>query len=481
MSITEKHRAFSEICFMTALELVRCLHKKELSAREVMEAHLKQIEAINPEVNAIVTLVAEKAMEEAKKLDDLSDADKKALPLYGLPVVHKDLLETEGILTTYGSLLYKDFIPSYDNLPVERLKKGGAITVGKTNTSEFGAGCHTFNRVFGKTLNPYDLTKTCGGSSGGSAVALACRMVPLASGNDCAGSLRNPASFCNVVGFRPSPGTVPVMSEVHAWNNLTVFGPMARTVSDVALMLSVMSGPDARSPIATCDANLFSTSLKRDFKGTRIAWASDLGGLPFEPILKQIVDSQKKVFESLGCILEANEPDFSGTDESYKIWRAWDYEVNLGDKLEAGRKVFKETLCQNVEKGRKLSGVDLAHAERLRTKLFHRIRVFMEKYEFLILPVTQIVPFDVNQEYITKIQDIEMSTYIDWQKSCYYISLPGNPAISVPCGFTPEGLPSGIQIVGRYNDDFGVLQLAHAFEEATGVYKRMPPVIINSF
>jgi len=478
MIATEKCKSPSEICFMTAGELVRCLQKKELSAREVMEAHLRQIEEINPKVNAIVTLVAEQAMEEAVKLDNSAGNDKNSAPLYGLPVAHKDLLETGGIRTTYGSLLYRDFIPSYDNLPVERLKKGGAITIGKTNTSEFGAGCQTFNNVFGKTLNPYDINKTCGGSSGGSAVALACGMVTLASGSDCAGSLRNPASFCNVVGFRPSPGRVPVWSEEHAWNSLTVVGPMGRTVSDVALMLSVMAGPDSRTPIAICDSlNPFSHSLERDFKGTLIAWASDLGGLPFEPVLKKIVDEQQKVFESLGCVVEINEPDFGGADEAYKIWRAWDYEVNLGKKLKSCRNIFKDTLCQNIEEGKKLCGVDLAHAERLRTKLFHRIRVFMEKYEFFILPVTQVMPFDVTQEYITKIQDTEMATYIDWQKSCYYISLTGNPAISVPCGFSPEGLPAGIQIVGRYNDDFGVLQLARAFEEATGIYKRRPPVI----
>ena len=232
----------SEISFMTAMEMASLIRKKELSVVEVVEAHLKQIEQFNPLVNAIVTLVAQEAIEQAREADKILLQGKKTGILHGIPVLHKDLLETRGILTTYGSLAYKDYIPSYDCLPVERLKKAGAITLGKTNTAEFGAGSQTFNAIFGKTLNPYDITKTCGGSSGGSSVALACGMAPLATGTDAAGSLRNPASFCNVVGFRTSPGRIPLYSRWNAWNSFSVTGPMARTVSDVALLLSVMAG-----------------------------------------------------------------------------------------------------------------------------------------------------------------------------------------------------------------------------------------------
>lgn len=474
LSTENKHS--SEICFMTATELLKCLHKRDITAEEVMEAHIKQIEHVNPKVNAIVTIIAEQAMEEARHLDE--NHGKKHLPLCGLPVVHKDLLETKGILTTYGSLLYKDYVPSHNSIPVERLKQAGAITVGKTNTSEFGAGSQTFNSVFGKTLNPYNIKKTCGGSSGGSAVALACGMTPLATGTDCGGSLRNPASFCNVVGFRPSPGRVPTWSGINAWDLLSVVGPMGRTVGDVALMLSIMAGPDICSPISINESpEIFSRPLKRNFKDVTIAWASDLGGLPFEPVLQNIVNEQKKVFKSLGCEIKIDEPDFTGADEAYKILRAWEYEVNLGKKLQSGINVFKHTLRSNIEEGTRLGGRDLADAERIRTKLFHEIRHFMKKYEFFILPVTQVLPFDVTEEYVKKIQNVEMATYIDWQKSCYYISLIGNPAISVPCGFTKDGLPVGIQIVGRYHDDFGVLQLAYAFEEATKFYRIRPDVI----
>lgn len=472
MVIFEKSIISSEICFMTATEMASHIRKKELSALEVIEAHLFQIEQFNPKLNAIVTLAGEEALKQARDVD----RGKVTGPLQGIPVAHKDVLETKAIRTTYGSLAYKDNIPDCDSILVERIKKAGAITIGKTNTSEFGAGSQTFNSVFGKTFNPYDMTKTCGGSSGGAAVSLACGMVPLATGTDAAGSLRNPASFCNVVGMRTSPGRVPIWPVSDAWNSFTVAGPMARTVADVALLLSVMAGPDSRSPISIQEeGHIFSRSLKRNFKGVNIAWAIDLGGLPFEPEVKKIVDSQKKVFQSLGCKVEENEPDFTGADKAYKAWRAWDYELILGENLKKNK--FKYTLLKNIEEGERITGPQLASAERIRTELYHRIRLFMEKYEFFILPVSQVIPFDINQEYVKKIQDVKMETYIDWQKTCYYISLAGNPAIAVPCGFTDEGLPVGLQIVGRHKDELGLLQIASAFEKATQYYKRRPPAV----
>ncbi len=471
MIISEKSIKSSDICFMTATEIISHIRNKELSALEVMEAHLVQIEQLNSKLNAIVTLTGEKALKQAKDVDK----GKMTGPLYGIPVAHKDLLETSAIRTTYGSLAYTDNIPDIDCIAVERIKKAGAITIGKTNTSEFGAGSQTFNSIFGKTINPYDMTRTCGGSSGGSAVALACGMVPLATGTDAAGSLRNPASFCNVVGIRTSPGRIPVWPVSDGWNSFSVAGPMARTVEDVALLLSVMAGPDSRSPISIQEeGHIFTRSLKRNFKGVNIAWAIDLGGLPFEPEVKKVVDSQKKVFQSLGCNVEDNEPDFTGADKAYKAWRAWDYELTLGRNAKKNK--FKYTLQKNIEEGERITGQQLASAERIRTELYHRIRVFMEKYEFFILPVSQVIPFDINQEYVKKIQDVTMETYIDWQKTCYYISLTGNPAIAVPCGFTDEGLPVGLQIVGRHKDETGLLQIAAAFEGETKFYKRRPPV-----
>src|ERR671924_2249175 len=243
----------TDICFLTATELARRIRVKDLSAREVMEAHLAQIDRVNPKVNAIVTLLPELAMAQAKRADEALARGEEVGPLHGLPIAHKDLVPTRGIRTTYGSRIFKDYVPDHDGLIVERLKKAGAITLGKTNTPEFGAGSQTFNEVFGATLNPYDLTKTCGGSSGGAAVALACGMVPLADGSDLGGSLRNPANFCNVVGFRTAPGRVPVYPVRDVWSPFSVEGPMARTVQDVALFLSVLAGPDRRVPISIAE------------------------------------------------------------------------------------------------------------------------------------------------------------------------------------------------------------------------------------
>lgn len=470
----------TDICFMTAIELQRALRARQLSAVEVMQAHLDQIEAVNPKVNAIVTLTAEAALAEAKAADERLARGDAVGPLHGLPVAHKDLFPTRGVRTTFGSPAYADHVPDFDALPVERLKRAGAISVGKTNTPEFGAGGQTFNAVFGATLNPYDVTKTCGGSSGGAAVALACGMVPLAEGTDLGGSLRNPANYCNVVGFRPSPGRVPTWPDQLGWYPFTVAGPMARTVADCALMLSALAGPDDRSPIALeTPGSAFAAPLARDFRGARIAWSRDLGGLPVDLRVTEVLQAQRHVFEDLGCAVEPAEPDLADADETFRLWRAWRMELRVADLLDNRRELLKETVIWNAEQGRAITGPQLARAEARRTALYHRMREFMQRYEFLVLPVNQVPPFPVEQEYPPHIDGVPSVTYIDWMKTCYFITVTGHPAISVPCGFTGEGLPVGIQIVGRHRDDFGVLQLAHAFEQATGVGARRPPLVVR--
>ena len=468
-----------EICFLTATELTRRIRAKELSVREVMAAHLAQIERVNPKVNAIVTHsdLAE-VIDQADTADAVLARGEDVGPLHGLPVAHKDLVETEGMRTTYGSPIFKDFVPEHDALIVERLKRAGAITIGKTNTPEFGAGSQTYNEVFGETLNPYDTTKTCGGSSGGAAVALACGMIPIADGSDMGGSLRNPANFCNVVGFRTSPGRVPVWPAVLGWFPISVEGPMARTVQDAALMLSAIAGPDRRAPISISEpGEIFSRPLDRDFTGVQIAWDRDLGGLPVDPQVAATIDAQRGIFESLGCVIADDVPDFTDADEVFKVWRAWRFELAYSKLLETHPDQIKETLIWNIKAGMELSGPQIGQAEIKRTALYQRVREFMETYEFLVLPVNQALPFDVKQRYITEINGVKMETYIDWMRSCYYISVLGLPAISVPCGFTQDGLPVGVQIVGRHQDDFGVLQLAHAFEQATGFWKQRPTVV----
>ena len=467
----------SEICFLTAVELSRRLRARELSARDVMAAHLARIERINPKVNAIVTLLAEQGTELAAAADERLARGEDVGLLHGLPIAHKDLVETKGIRTTFGSPIYKHHVPERDELIVQRLKNAGAITIGKTNTPEFGAGSHTYNEVFGETLNPYDTTKTCGGSSGGAAVALACGMLPLADGSDMGGSLRNPANFCNVVGFRTSPGRVPVWPAEVGWFPISVQGPMARTVEDAALMLAAIAGPDPRSPIAIAEpGDLFASSLQRDFRGVKISWSRDFGGLPVDPNVSAVIDSQRGTFASLGCQLVDGEPDFRDADEIFKVWRAWRFELKFSQLIEAHRDQIKETIIWNAEEGQKLSGPQLARAEAKRTALYHRVREFMDEYEFMIYPVSQVPPFDIQQRYVEEINGQRLDTYIDWMKSCYYITVTGLPAISVPCGFTDGGLPVGIQIVGRHHDDLGVLQLAYAFQQATECWKKYPAV-----
>lgn len=467
-----------DICFSTATELVERIRDKDVSCVEVMEAHLAQIDRVNPKVNAIVTLLAERGLDAAKEADAKLSRGEPVGVLHGLPVAHKDLVPTKGIRTTFGSPIYRDHVPDVDGLIIERLRDAGAITIGKTNTPEFGAGSQTFNPVFGATVNPYDTSKTCGGSSGGAAVSLACGMLPIADGSDTGGSLRNPANFCNVVGFRTTAGRVPVWPTEAGWYPLAVQGPMARTVQDVALMLSVLAGPDARSPISLPECgSTFRQDLRRDFKGVKIAWSPDLGEFPVDPRVTAVLESKRHVFEDLGCVVENAHPDFSDADECFKVWRAWGFAMKFAPLLPEFREQIKETVIWNTEEGMKLTGTQIGDAEQKRTALYHRVREFLEDYEFLVLAVSQVPPFDVTQKFIDEINGVKMDTYIDWMKSCYYITVTGLPAISVPCGFTPEGLPVGIQIVGRSLAELGVLQIAHAFEQSTLCYQTRPSVL----
>jgi amidase len=461
------------ICFMSAVEMVRLIRSKKLSAREALAAHMKQIERVNPKVNAIVTLVPELAAIAAAKADEKQARKESLGPLHGLPAAHKDLVETRGIRTTFGSPLYKDYIPAEDDLIVERLRRAGAITIGKTNTPEFGAGSQTFNKVFGATHNPYDLTKTCGGSSGGAAVALACGLVPVADGSDTGGSLRNPAAFCNVVGFRPSIGRVPNPKAAIAWSTLSTSGCLGRSVADLALVLSAIAGPDSRAPLSINEpGERFARPLDRNFKGVRVAWFKDLGGAPFDSRVRAVVDGHRATFESLGCIVEQVEPDFAPAEVAFRILRAWNSATTYGDRLHEHPDAFKDTLKGEIEEGLRLTGTDLSRAETAHGLLWRRFQAFLEKYEYFVLPTTQVPAFDLNTPYPAEIAGVKFNNYIDWMKSCWYISATGNPAASVPGGFTPEGLPVGVQIVGRNKEDFSVLQMAHAFEQATGFGKK---------
>jgi amidase len=476
-SMLEAQTGASSLCFMSAVEMARLIRAKKLSAREALAAHLTQIERVNPKVNAIVTLVPELAAAAAARYDEMQARGEMLGPLHGLPVAHKDLLDTRGIRTTYGSPLYKDNVPTEDDIVVERMRRAGAITIGKTNTPEFGAGSQTFNTVFGASHNPYDLTKTCGGSSGGAAVALACGLVPVASGSDTGGSLRNPAAFCNVVGFRPSPGRVPNPRAAFGWWTLSTSGCLGRSVADLAFALSTIAGPDSRAPLSINEpGERLARPLNRTFKGVRVAWYKDLGGVPFDPRVRAMVDAHRKTFESLGCIVDQAEPDFAPAEVAFRVLRAWNTANSYGERFRAHPEAFKDTLSGEIEEGLRLTGPDVARAEAAHAQIWRRFQAFLEKYEYFVLPTTQLPPFDVDTPYPREIAGVKLDGYIDWMKSCWYISATGNPAASVPAGFTPEGLPVGVQIVGRFNEDFSVLQLAHAFEQATGFGKRHPAI-----
>jgi amidase len=476
---TRRGTSGDDLCFADATELTRLLRTRAVSAVEVMKACLAQIERINPRVNAICTLVDEaRLLDQARAADALVAKRATVGPLHGFPHAVKDLVNTAGIRTTQGSPLYQDFVPAEDALVVQRLKAAGAIIIGKTNTPEFGAGSQTFNAVFGATKNPFDVTKTCGGSSGGAAVAVACGMIPLADGTDLGGSLRNPPSFCNVVGLRPSIGRVPAWPNTQPWTSMSVTGPIARSVSDVALLLSVMAGPDDRSPAVIDEPGVvFSGSLRRDFKGVRVAWSRNLGRYPVEPRVTVVCDASRHVFADLGCIVEDGEPDVSQADEVFQVLRAWSFAQDHGEELRQHRDQMKDTVIWNTEQGLKLTGVDVSRAEATRTTIYHRVREFLRRYEFLVLPVSQVAPFPVEVEWVRSINDTPMNTYIDWMGTCYAITLTGLPAISVPCGFTPEGLPIGLQIVGRRHRDLDVLKLAYAFEQATHYARNRRPTL----
>jgi amidase len=470
--------ASDALCFASARDLAARIRSKEVSAREVMTAFLAQIDRLNPTLNAIVG-----------KLDDaaclnLADAADHQLarggpvgPLHGLPTAFKDLESAAGFPFTRGSPIYRNQVGTEDTVLVERIRNAGAIAIGKTNVPEFGMGSHTYNSVYGITRNPYDRSKSAGGSSGGAAAAIASGMLPFADGGDLGGSLRNPANFNNIVALRPGVGLVPIAPTPIQFVNLSVKGPMARSVADVAFLLGVMAGADPRDPMCyASQPQNFAGSLERAFTGTRIAWCPDLGGLPLDGRVRDVLESQRSTFEDLGCIVEEACPEFGNVDEVFFTLRAWASWNTNGGLLAAHRSELKPEAVWEIEQGARLSGEDVARALIDLGHLLERIRKFEQRYEFLICAVNQVPPFDVEVAWPREIAGVKMDTYISWMKSAYWISTTCRPAISVPAGFTDDGLPVGVQIVGRFRDDLNVLKLAHAFEQRTQVGLRHPTI-----
>jgi amidase len=465
-----------DLCTRPATDLAAMVRHGEVSARELMDAHLERIDRLNPGLNAIVTLDAEGARAAADAADARLAAGDPVGPLHGLPVAHKDTHATGGMRTTWGSPLHADTVPARDELVVARLRAAGAIRVGKTNVPEFAAGSHTFNTLFGATHNPYRHGLSAGGSSGGAAAALAAGLVPLAEGSDMGGSLRNPAAFCNVVGLRPTPGRVPTHPAPLGWSQLSVQGPMGRTVGDVALAMSVLAGPDPRVPISlTDDPAGFAAPLPTGLTGLRVAWAPDLGGrVTVDPAITATLQASLGVFADLGATVEEACPDLSGADEVFGTLRAWLFESSFGEICRRSPDRVKESIRWNAELGAQLTGPELARAEQLHTTLYQRVIAFFDRYDVLLAPTTQVLPFPVEMEYPTEIAGVHQENYLEWMRSCTLISATGCPALSVPGGFTPDGLPVGLQVIGAPRADRRVLEVGSAFEQATGFGRRRP-------
>jgi amidase len=472
-----------DLCFLPATELARLYRARKVSPLEVMQAVLARIDAVNPVVNAYVTVVRESALAAAGRATRALGRKGGLLPpLHGVPVSIKDQVLTKGIRTTWGSLIYKDYVPDEDDLVVQRLKAAGAIVVGKTNLPEFGAGGNTFNAVFGPTRNPWNTALTCGGSSGGAAVAVATGMGPIAQGADLGGSLRTPAAFCGVLGFRTSAGLVPTHPRAMVWDTLNVTGPMARTVADVALMLSAMAGPDDRAPLSyEVDTSQFTRAVRvPSIKGWRVAWTPDLNGLiPVDEEIAGVAHDATRVFRRLGARVENACPDFSEVTDIVRGTRAVTMVAAHADRLPEWRERMQKGLVWDVEQGLTVTAREIARSEVLRSVLWNRVRVFMETRDLLVLPTVAVPPFPVEQPYLTEINGKPLDSYYHWFYLTYGITFTGLPAISVPCGFTRDGLPVGLQIVGRRRQEAAVLRAAAAFEAAAPWAGRLPPVVTS--
>jgi amidase len=472
----------SDLCAIDAISQAGLLRRREASARELITAHIERINQVDQAVNAIVTRCFDRALEQAAAADQAMAAGQPLGLLHGLPVAHKDLVETAGVRTTFGSLMFADNVPDRDALVVSRMSGAGAISLGKTNTPEFGAGSHTVNQVFGATRNPYDLSRSAGGSSGGAAAALAARMISLADGSDLGGSLRNPAAFCNVVGLRPSPGRVPVWPSSDVTDAMSVTGPMARTVADVALLLAVISGPDPRVPLALdapppviTDPAEIPGLLTRDLTGLRVAWSADLG-LSIDPAIRGVLGPVRQQLVNLGCDVTDAAPDLTGADEVFRTWRAFRFAANFGPLLRDSAARLGPNVTWNTERGLELTLADLTRATVLRDQLAERVSQFFADFDVLACPATQVPPFDVNLDWVHEIDGVPQQTYLDWMASAYLISATGLPAMSVPAGFTAGGLPVGLQLVGPRRADWNLLSIGHAFETATGHSTTAPPL-----
>ena len=461
----------TDLCLLTAHQMLELLKQRKVSCQELIEAHIARIERINPQINAIITTTFDFAVDSARRLDSEGVRER---PLFGLPIAHKDLVATKGIRTTFGFPPYAEFIPTQDALIVRRMREAGTVLLGKTNVPEFGAGSHTFNRVFGPTLNPYDPKRTVGGSSGGAAAALCSRMVPLADGSDTGGSLRNPAAFCNVVGFRPSPGRVPWGPNNDPWTELSHQGPMARTVSDTALLFSVLAGPDRHSTrVLETPGATFRELHPVDLSDLRIAYSPDFGGLPVEQPVRQTLSQFATILERCGATVEEATPRLDDARRIFSVLRGLGFRKRFNEMPKEHFNELKETIHWNIAVGNALTIEDVEWAIAARTRLHSRVVEFFETYDVWIGPATQVMPFPVEVDWVREVEGQKMSDYIQWMEACSWISVTGLPTLSLPAGFS-NGLPVGVQVIAPPRRDHFLLSVAKSMEDATDFQSQLP-------
>jgi amidase len=475
-----------ELLEASAVQLTRMIRERQVSSRELVEAHLRRIDEVNPVINAVITLDPGGAMAAAHRADEVTAAGGEVGVLHGLPMTHKDTHRTRGMRTTQGSVIFRDQVPSQDDLVIERLRTAGVVTTGKNNVPEFAAGSHTFNEVFGTTTNPYAPDRSAGGSSGGLGAALAARIQPLGDGSDMGGSLRIPASFCNAVGFRPSYGVVPAPSPLDAWQWLGRTGPMARTVEDVALFMTAVAGPVPELPLAAPLAGDSFAGLLGEaggdpdvgLAGVRIGWSPDFGiGVPVEPAVLEVLETQLGVFEELGAVVDEAAIDLREADRVFDATRAMHFAAHLGDVVRAHPREVKPEVTWNVERGWELTAKDWIAVTAARTRLQRRVRDFFGRYDLFLSPTAQVLPFDAALRYPVQVAGVPSQTYLDWMRSACVVSATGLPALSVPGGFTSEGLPVGWQLVANHYDDVRLLRWGRAYEQRTRFADRRPALL----
>lgn len=486
----ESGEIVNELQQMSATSLVRAIRRRDLSAREAVQSQLDRIAAVNPVINAVVTLAPEEALDRADAADRLTLSGADLPPLHGLPMTHKDTHDVAGMRSTQGSPLFADHVPDDDAPIIARLRAAGVISMGKSNVPEFAAGSHTFNPVFGTTTNPYDPTLSAGGSSGGLAAALAAGIQPLGDGSDMGGSLRIPASFCHVVGFRPSHGVIPMPAVDNDWAWLSRTGPMARTVEDIALFMAATAGPSERvlpsAPLTGASfAGIFEGSggagggrNPGDLRGVRIGWSPDFGlGVPVQAEVLEVLRSQMRHFEEAGAIVEEASIDFTGADLVFARTRATDFAAGLGPLVEGHRDQIKPEVSWNVDAGWSLTATELIEATAARTRLAAGTRDFFSRYDLFLSPAAQVLPFDATLRYPAAINGTASTSYLDWMRSASLLSATGVPVLALPAGLSPSGLPVGFQLATNHYRDVELLRYARAFEARAGCGGQRPDLV----